>query len=204
MKKFLILFCMLMLITPAFGEEAVMQKTEEPQEQRVLVGEAVFDWLDISQVKRDNIIKSYRNLLFDQNTVYKYAKKDFRKEYKDFLKDKNYKEHYRIITSGIKETENENLCGFYYKEDLLVSYAIQYKNDMKTVYYYDGFGHLKFVDKFSDNYPNFPYKSKQYKANGMLSSAIYFIDHDTQYMFQKNGEFKGVWYKDKMYDRNAK
>ena len=80
MKKFLILFCMLMLITPAFGEEAVMQKTEEPQEQRVLVGEAVFDWLDISQVKRDNIIKSYRNLLFDQNTVYKYAKKDFRKE----------------------------------------------------------------------------------------------------------------------------
>ena len=27
---------------------------------------------------------------------------------------------------------------------------------------------------------------------------------DMQYMYKPNGKFKGVWYKDKMYDRNGK
>jgi len=135
--------------------------------------------------------------------VFKYKKKEFKKTYKNHLKDEDFKRHYMLVKNNVNETDEENLCGFY-KGRTLISYAIQYKSDLKTVYYYDAFGKLRYVDKLSDNYPNFPYMSKQYRANGTLVSAIYFISHDMQYMYNKDKSFKGAWYKDKMYDRHAK
>ena len=78
------------------------------------------------------------------------------------------------------------------------------KKDLKTVYYYDALGNLRYVDKFSENYPNFPYMSKQYRVNGTLVSAIYFMDEDLQYMYNSDESFKGVWYKDKMYNIDGK
>lgn len=169
----------------------------------VLTGNLVFDWLDISQIQRDEVIEKYKSELFGEDTVYKYDKKDFRNEYKDFLKDPDYKRHYMLVSENVTETDTENLCGFYRKK-LLISYAIQYKNDLRTVFYYDALGKLRYVDKFSENYPNFPYMSKQYRANGTLVSAIYFMSHDMQYMYNSDKSFKGAWYKDKMYDSRAK
>ena len=78
------------------------------------------------------------------------------------------------------------------------------KNNPKFVYYYSAFGKLIYVDISSDQYPNFPYYSRQYRANGKLSGAIYFVSKDLQYVYEPDGKFKGVWYKDKMFDRNAK
>lgn len=169
----------------------------------VLTGNLVFDWLDITQSGRDEVIEKYKTQLFGDETVYKYNKKEFRTEYKDFLKDADFKRHYMLVSNNVKETEDENLCGFY-KGKLLISYAVQYKNDLRTVYYYDALGKLRYIDKFSENYPNFPYMSKQYRANGTLVSAIYVMSKDMQYMYNSDGSFKGAWYKDKMYDRNAK
>ncbi len=208
MKKILIL-CMLLLVGKAgvsadfkqVSEQKVIQ--EKVPSEIVLTGNLVFDWLDISQLERDSVIERYRNELFDENTVYKYKKKDFRNEYKDFLKDSDYERHYMLVRNNVKETDTENLCGFY-RGNLLISYAVQYKNDLRTVYYYDALGKLRYIDKFSDNYPNFPYMSKQYRANGSLVSAIYFMSHDMQYMYEADQKFKGAWYKDKMYDRHAK
>lgn len=177
--------------------------TENMPAPIVLTGNLIFDWLDISQIQRDEVIDRYKSELFGEDTVYKYDKKEFKNEYKDFLKDADYKRHYLLISNNVKETDDENLCGFYRKK-LLISYAVQYKNDLKTVYYYDALGKLRYVDKFSENYPNFPYMSKQYRANGSLVSAIYFMSHDMQYMYNDDGSFKGAWYKDKMYDRSAK
>ena len=108
-----------------------------------------------------------------------------------------------LVQNGVTETDTENLCGFY-KGNLLISYAIQYKNDLKTIFYYDAMGKLRYIDKFSENYPNFPYTSKQYRANGTLVSAIYFMSHDMQYMYNEDGSFRGAWYKDKMYNAHAK
>lgn len=177
--------------------------TENMPAPIVLTGNLIFDWLDISQIQRDEVIDRYKSELFGEDTVYKYDKKEFKNEYKDFLKDADYKRHYMLVSNNVKETDDENLCGFYRKK-LLISYAVQYKNDLKTVYYYDALGKLRYVDKFSENYPNFPYMSKQYRANGSLVSAIYFMSHDMQYMYNDDGSFKGAWYKDKMYDRSAK
>lgn len=204
MKKFVILLCVLMLGKVALSADIqttnVQDKTPAPV---VLTGNLVFDWLDISQVDRDSVIEKYKSELFGVDTIYKFNKKEFRAEYKNFLKDADYKRHYMLVRSNVKETDSENLCGFY-KGNLLISYAIQYKNDLRSVYYYDALGNLRYVDKFSENYPNFPYMSKQYKANGELVSAIYFMSHDMQYMYNHNAEFQGAWYKNKMYDRHAK
>lgn len=83
-------------------------------------------------------------------------------------------------------------------------YAIKYNNTPEHVYYYNGLGTLRYVDEMSDNYPNYPYFSKQYRSNGKLAGAIYFVSKDLQYVYKPNGNFKGVWYRDKMFDSEAK
>lgn len=204
MKKFIILLCILMLGKAVLSEDlqpvVTIENTPAPI---VLTGNLVFDWLDITQSGRDAVIEKYKSELFGDETIYKYNKKEFRDEYNDFLKDADFKRHYMLVSNNVKETDTENLCGFY-KGKLLISYAVQYKNDLRTVYYYDALGKLRYIDKFSENYPNFPYMSKQYRANGTLVSAIYIMSKDMQYMYNSDGSFKGAWYKDKMYDANAK
>lgn len=206
--KFIVLILILMLGKVSLAEDFTQVKSdnnllEKVSSEIVLKGNLVFDWLDISQIERDAVIEKYRNELFSDDLVLKYKKKEFREEYKSYLKDSDYKRHYFLVSNGVKETDKENLCGFY-RKSLLISYAVQYKNDLRTVYYYDALGNLRYIDKFSENYPNYPYMSKQYRANGKLVSAIYFMSHDMQYMYESDKEFKGAWYKDKMYDRHAK
>ena len=204
MKKIVFLLCFLIIgkaaLAADLGQNIVKENTPAPI---VLTGNLVFDWLDITQDGRDAVIEKYKKELFGEDTVYKFNKKEFRNEYKDYLRDSDYQRHYMLVSNNVKETDQENLCGFY-RGKLLISYAVQYKNDLRTVYYYDALGKLRYIDKFSENYPNFPYMSKQYRANGTLVSAIYIISHDMQYMYNSDGSFKGAWYKDKMFDRRAK
>ncbi len=204
MKKIIFLLCILIIGKTALSADLPETLTKENTPASVvLTGNLVFDWLDITQSGRDAVIEKYKTQLFDEDTVYKFNKKEFRNEYKDYLKDSDFQRHYALVSNNVTETDKENLCGFY-KGKLLISYAVQYKNDLRTVYYYDALGKLRYVDKFSENYPNFPYMSKQYRANGTLVSAIYIISHDMQYMYNSDGSFKGAWYKDKMYDARAK
>ncbi len=194
MKKNLILLLLFVIIlSPSIASEQI-----------VLNGNINFDWVTKTQLERDTNIEHIRKTLYSDNPTSKYSKKEFRNTYKDYLKDKNTKQHYIQVLSGIKETETENIAGFYaLKDKILYAYAIQYKNNPMTVYYYDTLGNLRYVDKFSDNYPNYPYYSHQYYANGKLISSIYFTAYDTQYMY-KNGKFIGVWFKDTMFNSKAK
>lgn len=201
MKKiFTTLFIILMMTSSVFA------KTKEvPQsgETITLQGGTTFDWLDISQIQRETVIENYKNIIFAEDTVYKYKKKDYREKYSAYLKDAAYKTHYMEAKEGITETPSYNLSAFY-KGSILVIYAIQYKSNLKEIYYYDCLGNLRYVDEISDNYPNFPYWSKQYRISGGMISAIYFTSKDMQYMYEPDGAFQGVWFKDKMYDRHAK
>lgn len=169
-----------------------------------LTGEARFDWVDMSQVQRDSTIEYYHDILFGEGSVNNYSKDEFKKEFEPFLRDENYKEHYMLAKDDVKETKDANICSFYYKKNILIIYALQYKDNPRNVFYYDPYGRLRYVDVISENYPNFPYNSKQYKSNGKLVSAIYFTSKDMQYMYEPDGEFKGLWYKEKMYDRHGK
>ena len=156
------------------------------------------------QFQRDEAIEHYKQAIFSNEDVKSIKKKEFRKTYEYFLKDEKQKTHYRLISNGATETKEASLCGFFINDDILYSYAIQYKDNPRFVYYYTAFGKLAYVDISSEKYPEYPYYSRQYRANGKLSGAIYFVSKDLQYVYEPDGKFKGVWYKEKMFDRNAK
>ena len=164
-----------------------------------------FDWLDIDLAQRENQIQHYKDLLFANNSSHIYFTKDeFKKEFAKYYKDKDFKLHYMLTNNGVTEDEDAKYCAFFYKKKTLVLYAIQYKNTPNKAFYYTAFGGLRYTDLMSDEYPNFPYTSMQYDQKGQLKSAIYFASKDLQYMFGPDKEFQGIWYKDKMYDKNGK
>lgn len=188
MKKILILFLMFL------GLSANAQTID---------GGVDFEWVSKSQIQRDQNIEYVKSIVFAENSK-SFTKKEFKQEFLEFLKDKNSKQNYIQITSGVTEDENAKYSGFFLKNRKLYMYAIQYKDNPKNVYYYDALGGLRYVDVISDNYPNYPYYSSQYRVNGSLVSKIYFSNHFDQYMYNPDGSFKGRWFKENMYDKNAK
>lgn len=217
MKKiFSIIFAVFILagLNKAYGVEEIVSLDEIEQAPaqettaeaaKPLEVEVVFDWLDLSQTKRDENIEYFRSQLFDNNSsrIY-FSKGEFKKEFAKYLKDKDFKHHYMMTNNGVTEDEDAKYCAFYYKKNTLVMYAIQYKNNPQNAFYYTAFGKLYYTDVMSKEYPNFPYTSMQYDRKGNLKSAIYFVTKDMQYMFGPDKEFQGIWYKDKMYDKNGK
>ncbi len=191
MRRFFII--MLFVLTPIFC-------FAEP-----IKGGVSFDWVEKSQLERNEIINEFRNIMFTPDLIHKYSKNDFKKELAPYLKDNNYKEHYVDVLNYNLENEKENLAGFYIANNrILYMYAIQYKDNLKKVYYYDGLGALKYVDFRSNNYPVFPYINYQYKINGKLSGAIYFVSRDIQYVYDDTGKFTGVWFEKTMFNKAGK
>lgn len=191
MKKLLIFVCFLFLASPVFAQQ--------PLEAGIS-----FDWISKTQMQRDENIGQIHDILFENETLKKYPKAEFKEQYKTFLKDENHVNNYFDIAGGKKEDADKKYAGFFLKNGLLVAYGIQYKNNMKNIYYYDAMGNLRYVDIFSDNYPNFPYSSSQYRINGELVGKFYFLSDYDQYIYDPDGKFKGRWYKENMYNRNAK
>ena len=187
-----------------------LEQGAEPATEEVSVAQPIqlavtFDWLDITQEQREEYIQDFKTKLFDNNSSKIYFEKDeFKKEFAKYYKDKEFKMHYMYANNGVTEDSEAKYCAFYHKNVTLLIYAIQYKNNPRQAFYYSAFGKMYYTDLMSDEYPNFPYTSMQYNRKGKLSSAIYFVSKDLQYMFGPDKEFQGVWYKDKMYDKNGK
>lgn len=217
MKKiFVILFLLLFAnnVLPSFAIENIVSLEEEGQNVETSQSEQLsqpleasisFDWLDVSLAQREEYISKYKNLLFENNSSKIYLnKEEFKTKFAKYKKDKEFKLHYMLTNEGVTEDEDAKYCAFFYKRNTLVMYAIQYKNNPTNSFYYSAFGKLYYTDVISEEYPNFPYTSMQYDKKGNLKSAIYFLSKDMQYMFGPDKEFQGVWYKDKMYDKNGK
>ena len=162
-----------------------------------------FDWISKNQIQRDENIKKIQKTLFTESIIINYDKKAFRLKYSEFLKNPNCLNDYDEVVQGKKEDADKYYCGFFYK-NLLIAYGVQYKKNMNHIYYYDAMGTLKWTDTFSDAYPTFPYWSYQYNSNGKMVGAFYYLSDYDQYIFTPDKKFKGRWYKDKMYNRNAK
>lgn len=187
------------------AENLSKEKALNEVKETKLEAAVTFDWLDITQAQRDENIAHYKNLLFDNNSSGIYFTKDeFKKEFNEYFKDEDFKHHYLLVNNGVTEDEDANYCAFYYKNKTLMMYAIQYKANPNRAFYYTAFGGLRYTDVMSDEYPNFPYYSMQYDKKGRLKSAIYFESKDLQYMYGPDKAFQGIWYKDKMYDKNGK
>lgn len=167
----------------------------------VLIADVTYDWINKSEVEREAIIQEVKDIIFEQPVV---KQNDFRSQFKDKLKDKNYLENYMAASAGYKEYKGNNISAFYFKKmKSLYMYALQDKKDVSKAYYYDALGHLKYVDIINGEYPDFPYYSIQYRISGTPVSAIYFASKDCQYLFTPKGEFEGVWYKHNLYNKRA-
>lgn len=202
MKKILFTILLIFIALPCFSLQ-VESTSDLADEAKPLQCEITFDWISKTQLQRDQNIKDIQNILFSDAIVTKYKKKEFKNMYSEFLKNKNYLKDYEEISSGKKEDDEKNYCGFYAGK-LLIAYGIQYKNNLKNIYYYDAMGGLRWVDVFSGSYPKFPYWSYQYYRNGDMVAAYYYVSEYDQYVFDSKKKFKGRWYKDKLYNRNAK
>lgn len=168
----------------------------------IFIADIQYDWINKSEVEKESIINEIHDIIFEENLV---KQKNFRKQFKDRLKDKNWKEHYLAASAGYEEYNDYNISAFYYKNQKnIYMYALQDKKDLTKSYYYDALGHLRYIDFIYGEYPEFPYYSIQYKVSGAPISAIYFISKDTQYLYEPDGNFKGVWYKHNMYDKHSK
>lgn len=195
-RLYFLLSLLLLFALPAFSQQI---ETIKPLECKI-----EFDWISKTQLQRDDNIKQIQDILFNEKTILRYPKKEFKAQNEMFLKDKASTLHYLDISNGKKEDKDKYYAGFFLKNGLLIAYGIQYKNNLKNIYYYDAMGHLRFVDYYSDTYPKFPYYALQYNAIGKLIGTIYFVSDCDQYIFNPDKTFKGRWYKENMYNRNAK
>lgn len=194
--KIIVLAIFTIMALPAFSESI---NDTKPIECGV-----TFDWITKTQLQRDEKITQIQKILFNNDTVLKYPSKQFKSQYVANLKDNDYVEHYQLVSYGKKEDAGHYYAGFFLQNGLLIAYGVQNKNDLKHIYYYDAMGHLRFVDIYSETYPKFPYYALQYEMSGKLAGTIYFVSQDDQYIFNPDKTFKGLWYKEKMYNRNAK
>ena len=167
----------------------------------VLIADITYDWINKSEVEREAIIQEVKDIIFEQPVE---KQKDFRSQFKDKLKDKNFLENYMAASAGYKEYKGNNISAFYFKKmKSLYMYALQDKKDVSKAYYYDALGHLKYVDLIYGEYPDYPYYSIQYRISGTPVSAIYYASKDCQYLFTPKGDFEGVWYKHNLYNNKS-
>ena len=189
-KRILVIFCFMIPLC-VFADE-----------HKALIANIQYDWLNKSEMQKDEIINEIHDEIFKEPVV---IRKDLKELFKDRLKDKNHYENYMAASAGYEEFNGNNISAFYYKKMIhLYMYALQDKTDLTKSYYYDATGHLRYIDFIDGEYPDYPYYSIQYRINGTPVSVIYFVSKDCQYLFTPEGEFEGVWYKHKLYNKMNK
>jgi len=190
MKKIFIFIVLFFTFNAAFAE--------------LIEGNATYNWIDKTQLQRSSEIINVKNIISEDESLPDYYSKDeFRTFFAPYLKDLYNKKRYIMVLNNVKETENFLLAGFY-KGSILVAYGIQYKNDPQYIYYYNVLGKLIYLDILSNNYPNYPYYSKQYKTNGKCNAIFYYLSEDIQFSYTPKYEFIGLWQGEVMYDENGK
>ena len=168
----------------------------------ILIANIQYDWINKSEMERESIISEVHDIIFENPIEQKLNIKSI---FKDKLKDKEHLEHYIAASAGYKEYKDQNISAFYYKKmKNLYMYAVQDKSDTTKAFYYDALGNLKYVDFIFGEYPDYPYTAIQYNVNGKAISAIYYVSKDCQYLYTPNGDFEGVWYKYKLYNKRTK
>ncbi|MBQ4115117.1 hypothetical protein IJD34_06900 [bacterium] len=191
MKKLLITICLLFINQTAFANY-----------NDIYIADIQYDWINKAEVEKESIISEIRDIIFETEVV---KQEGFKTQFKDRLKDKLYKEHYLAASAGYKEYKDYNISAFYYKKQKhIYMYAIQDKKDFSKIYYYDALGHLKYIDFIYGEYPDYPYYAIQYRISGKPVCATYYVSKDTQYLFEPDETFTGVWYKHNLYNKKSK
>jgi len=170
-----------------------------PCEAKTLKGEVKLNWPLLSQEERAQTINYYRDLLF-----HNVEREINMEQFKDHMKDPSVRINRAALKKDLRNLGNRQLAGFYLFGKLLVIYGVKYMDDKYHIYYYDALGNLQYVDILSGPHNEFPHVAYQYNDDGKLKGISYYISEYDQYVFEENGDFKGRWYFEKMYDKKAK
>ena len=132
--------------------------------------------------------------------AYDSAIKKIEKEYyKDYLKDKNYKENLELISKNIFQKDNRTLCPFYLKSSL-AAYSVSYQDKPLNVFYYNIFGHLVKFD-ITDK-TTYPRSVRGYSRYGNLINAVFDINGYEQFIYDEKGRLSAHWTDNEMKDKN--
>jgi hypothetical protein len=165
-----------------------------------LSGSARFDWVDLSQHQRNELIQEYRNVTMALDSEFSYSRADFA----NFRRDENFAVHRALLQDKVEETQDKTLVGFY-RFGMLVAYAVREKAQPQNTFYYNALGRLIYVDiRERDSNGEFPYVAYQYRENGKLTGRIYNVSEYDQFMYDEKGKFLGRWYQNTMYDAKGK
>lgn len=172
--------------------------TSQCAKAETLQGGVEFDWVNLSQKARNELVEEYKNIVIDAQGL------NFEKDIvKPHLKDPQNFETAGKIKAGVEEDENKIMAGFY-KGGFLLAYGIIEKNNLRNAYYYDVMGNLRYVDYLEKDYGEYPYVSYQYNQKGKLVSKVYNLNKYDQFMYAPDGDFLGRWYQNKLYNKSGK
>ena len=157
--------------------------------------------LFLSQANAQNLEASIK---YDENSAKIEAfkgvyKKIDRVAFEDFLRDKNRKQNLELMNKKITEQQDRFLCPFYLNE-VIVSYAVTYKNNPKNTYYYNILGSLEKVD-IQNNETKFPKRILSYSRYGNLIGVIFETSEEEEFVYDKNGKLLARWLNQDMYDK---
>ena len=122
--------------------------------------------------------------------------------FRDYLKDKNYRENLNLIEKKQYIVENKRtICPFYLRKTLL-SYAIVYLDEPERVYYYNILGNLVKFDIIEKK--SFPRRTFGYSRYGNIINVAFEVDGEEQFIYDKNGKLIAHWLGSEMIDEKTK
>ncbi len=109
--------------------------------------------------------------------------------------DRNYIENAVYLLKGYTDLKDRTLA--YFSDG---SYAINYKNDLRHVFYYNSDGILTHTEeRLSLEYP---YKAFKYKVSGELENMSYRVSEQETFIFDENAKLIAHWKGNNCYDED--
>lgn len=145
----------------------------------VLTGEVMYSVRDASIELQQNRPQTLDYLIAQNNFV-----------------DKNHTENYSALLKGVTKLSDRTL-GIFSDG----SYALNYKNDLTHVWYYDKNGFLINVEERTSL--QYPYRSYKYDSDGELVNMSMRVSEKETFIFSPVGELLGHWIGENCYDENG-
>ena len=110
--------------------------------------------------------------------------------------DINYRENYSALLKGNTNLKDRTL-GIFSDG----SYAVNYTNDLRHVWYYDKTGSLINIEERTSL--QYPYRSYKYDSDGELVNMSLKVSENETFIFSPFGELLGHWVGKNCYDING-
>ena len=152
----------------------------------------------INEERKTRVLTIFK-IMFPKGYVTNFPKKYLQSKLKNHLKDRNFKDHYEAVCSGITHFKDVDLQPFVNDKNFVFMYAMQFSKTPQRTFYYDAMGNLKFIDFRYGSFPECPYYTKKYSIDGKLIRAMYLQNPETMYIYSETGTFIGVKYNNQIY-----